>query len=135
MSARSPFVSQKGPERQERIEGNFGGALIAGKTSFSLSVDGLNAFDTPVIFVALPNGARRSELLPLRHPSTNWSMYGLMDYALTRDQTLRVSYDQGRNTQKNLGIGGSDLLERAYPAPSQYHELRAHGVGPLGRPT
>jgi len=135
MSARSPFVSQKGPERQERIEGNIGGTLIAGKSSFSLSVDGLNAFDTPVIFVALPNGVRRSELLPLRHPSTNWSMYGLMDYALTRDQTLRVSYDQGRNTQKNLGIGGSDLIERAYSAQSQYHELRAQVVGPFGRRT
>src|SRR5436190_4670206 len=76
MSARSPFVSQKGPERQERVEGNLGGTLIKGKSSFSLSVDGLNAFDTPVIFVALPGGVRRSELLPLRHPSTNWSMYG-----------------------------------------------------------
>ena len=135
MSARSPFVSQKGPERQESVEGNIGGTLIKGKSSFSLSVDGRNAFDTPIIFVALPNGARRSELLPLRRPSTNWSVYGLMDYALTRDQTLRVSYDQGSNTAKNLGIGGSDLIERAYSNESQDHEFRAQVVGPLGRRT
>ena len=135
MSARSPFVSQKGPERQESVEGNIGGTLIKGKSSFALSVDGRNAFDTPVIFVALPNGARRSELLPLRHPSRNWSVYGLMDYALTRDQTLRVSYDQGSNTQKNLGIGGSDLIERAYSTESQDHEFRAQVVGPFGRRT
>src|SRR5436190_17449690 len=109
MSARSPFVSQKGPERQESIEGNIGGTLIPGKSSFALSFDGRNAFDTPVIYVALPDGTRRSELLPLRHPFKNWSMYGLVDYALTRDQTLRVSYDQGSNRADNLGVGGSDL--------------------------
>jgi hypothetical protein len=135
LSARSPFVSQKGPERQESVEGNIGGTLIKGKSSFALSFDGRNAFDTPLIFVALPNGTRRSELLPLRHPSRNWSVYGLVDYALTRDQTLRVSYDQGSNTQRNLGVGGSDFIERAYSTESQDHEFRAQVVGPFGRRT
>ena len=114
LSARSPFVSEKGPERQATVEGNIGGTLIKGKSSFALSVEGRDAFDTPIIYVALPNGGRRSELLPLRHPTKDWSVYGLVDYALTRDQTLRVSYDQGRNSQGNLGVGGSDLIERAY---------------------
>ena len=31
LSARSPFVSEKGPERQERVEGNMGGTLIKEK--------------------------------------------------------------------------------------------------------
>jgi hypothetical protein len=135
MSARSPFLSEKGPERQESFEGNLGGTLIKGKSSFALSVEGRNAFDTPIVFVALPGGARRSELLDLRHPSTNWSVYGLIDYALTRDQTLRLSYDQGSNSQKNLGVGGSDLIERAYSTESRDHEFRAQVVGPLGRRT
>jgi hypothetical protein len=135
LSARSPFVSRKGPERQESIEGNIGGTLIKGKSSFALSVEGRNAFDTPIVFVALPGGARRSELVDLRHPSTNWSVYGLLDYALTRDQTLRVSYDQGSNTQKNLGVGGPDLIDRAYSTELRDHEFRAQVVGPLGRRT
>ena len=135
LSARSPFVSEKGPERQERIEGNMGGTLIKGKSSFALSVEGRNAFDTPVINVALPDGSQRSELLDMRRPSTDLSVYGLVDYALTRDQTLRFSYDYGRTTQDNLGVGGSDLKERAYSTTSQDHELRVQLVGPLGRRT
>ena len=135
LSARSPFVTEKGPERQETVEGNIGGTLIKGKSSFALSVEGRNAFDTPLIFVALPDGGQRSELLPLRHPTKNWSVYGLVDYALTRDQTLRISYDQGSNKQGNLGVGGSDLIERAYSTESQDYELRAQVVGPLGRRT
>src|SRR6185436_3374714 len=49
--------------------------------------------------------------------------------------TLRVSYDQGSNTQRNLGVGGSDLIERAYSTESQDHEFRAQVVGPFGRRT
>ena len=135
LSARSPFVSEKGPERQATVEGNVGGTLIKGKSSFAVSFDGRDAFDTPLIYVALPNGAQRSELLPLRHPTKDWSVYALVDYALTRDQTLRVSYDQGRDSQGNLGVGGSDLIERAYSTASQDYELRAQVVGPLGRRT
>jgi hypothetical protein len=135
LGARSPFVSEKGPERQNRVEGNIGGTLIKGKSSFALSVEGRNAFDTPIIYVALPSGGTRSELLTLRHPSTDWSVYGLVDYAVTRDQTLRLSYDHGRTTQKNLGVGGSDTIERASSSASHDNEFRAQLVGPLGRRT
>lgn len=135
LSARSPFVSEKGPERQQRVEGNVGGTLIKGKSSFALSVEGRSGFDTPAVYVALPDGSHRSELLDLRRPTSDWSVYGLVDYALTRDQTLRLSYDYGRTTQDNLGVGGSDLKERAYSTTAHDHEFRAQLVGPLGRRT
>jgi hypothetical protein len=135
LSARNPFVSEKGPERQGRVEGNVGGTLIQGKSSFALSVEGRDGFDTPAVYVALPDGSHRSELLDLRRPTSDWSVYGLVDYALTRDQTLRLSYDYGRTTQDNLGVGGSDLKERAYSTTAQDHEFRAQLVGPLGRRT
>ena len=135
LAARNPFVSEKGPERQESFEGNVGGTLVKGKSSFALSVEGRNAFDTPIAYVALPSGEHRSELLPLHRPTRNWTVYGLVDYALTRDQTLRLSYDQSSNTQGNLGVGGADLMERAYSNVSQDHEFRAQVVGPFGRRT
>src|SRR3954462_9490206 len=135
LSARSPFVAQKGPERQERIEGNIGGTLVKGKSSFALSVEGRNGFDTPSIYVALPDGSHRSELLNLRRPADDWSVYGLVDYALTKDQTLRVSFDHGQSSQENLGVGGFDLSERAYSNSNHDNELRMQVVGPLGRRT
>jgi hypothetical protein len=83
LSARNPFVAEKGPERQGRIEGNIGGTLVKGKSSFALSVEGRSGFDTPSVYVALPDGTQRSELLHLRRPADDWSVYGLVDYALT----------------------------------------------------
>lgn len=133
LSARNPFVAEKGPERQERLESNLGGTLVKGKSSFALSVEGRNGFDTPVVYVALPDGSRRSELLNLQHPSDDWSVYALVDYAVTRNQTLRLSYDYGRASAENLGVGGFDLTERAYSTSSHDHEIRAQLVGPLGR--
>jgi hypothetical protein len=135
LAARNPFVSEKGPERQASFEGHLGGTLVQGKASFAVSVEGRDAFDTPIVNVALPNGEQHAELLNLRRPSRNVSVYGLLDYALTRDQTLRLSYDQEHVRQENLGVGGSDLAERAYSNQSQDHEFRAQVVGPLGRRT
>ena len=135
LSARSPFVAEKGPERQERIEANIGGTLVKGKSSFALSVEGRNGFDTPSVYVALPDGSQRSALLNLRRPADDWSVYGLVDYALTKNQTLRVSFDHSQASQENLGVGGFDLTERAYSSSNHDNELRAQVVGPLGRRT
>ena len=135
LNARNPFTPTKGAERSQSYEGNIGGTLVKNKSSFSLSVEGRNAFDTPIINVALPTG-NRSEVLNIHRPNDNWSLYGLIDYALTRDQTLRLSYDQSNTTRKNLGLGGFDYLpERAYETASQDHEFRAQVVGPFGRRT
>jgi hypothetical protein len=133
LSARSPFVAEKGPERQGRLESNVGGTLVKGRSSFALSFEGRNGFDTPSVFVALPDGSQRSELLDLRHPASDWSVYGLVDYAVTKDQTLRVSFDHGQASQDNLGVGGYDLAERAYSTTNHDNELRLQLVGPLGR--
>jgi hypothetical protein len=135
LNARSPFTPTKGAERSQSYEGNIGGTLVRNKSSFSLSVESRSAFDTPIINVALPSG-NRSEVLNIHRPNDNWSLYGLIDYALTRDQTMRLSYDQSNTTRKNLGLGGFDYLpERAYDTASQDHEFRAQVVGPFGRRT
>ena len=134
LNARNPFTPTKGPERTQSYDGNIGGTLVRNKSSFSLSVETRNAFDTPNLNAALPGGTR-SEVINLRRPNDNYSIYGLVDYALTRDQTLRFSYDGSKTTRKNLGVGGYDLAERAFSTNSSDHELRLQVVGPLGRRT
>ena len=133
MSGRSPFTPMKGPERTQSYDGNVGGSLVRDKSSFSVSVGRRTSFDTPILNVALPGGGTRAEILNLRRRSESWSVFALFDYALTRDQTLRLSYDGARDSRRNLGIGGYDLEERAYANQSRDHELRAQIVGPLGR--
>lgn len=131
-TGRSPFTDVKGPERQQQYGTNFAGTLVKDRASFNISLNGATAFETPNLCVALPGG-RQCEALSLRQPRTNANVYAVMDYAVTKDQTLRVNYTQNDNTQSNLGIGGYDQAERAYSSEDHNHTLRLQEVGPLGR--
>jgi hypothetical protein len=132
LSARSPFVASKGPERNVRYGFGIGGGLIKNKTSFNVNVFGSNAFDTPNLNIALPGGTV-SEALTLRALHENVFVSGQMDYALTLDQTLRFGYNLSRFTNDNLGVGGYDDADRAFSNGSTQHNVRVQHYGPIGR--
>ncbi len=114
MSGRSPFTATKGPERMQNYGGGLSGPLLKNRSSFALNVNGGTSFDSPARFVYVPGVGARSELLGVRQPNDNMFLYGLFDYAITRDQTLRVGVNHSRFTAKNQGVGGNNEAERAY---------------------
>ena len=132
LAARNPFTPVKGPERTQNFGTNFGGSLIRNRASFSLSFNGTAAFQTPNLNASLPNGTV-STALNVRTPQDIHSVFGNFDYAVTKDQTLRVSYSQFDMTQLNLGVGAYDLPERGYSRAEHEHTLRLQEAGPLGR--
>src|SRR6476660_614118 len=52
MAAKSPFATSKPDEQSPGFGGNVGGALIQGRTSFSLNINGQNQYTTPNVNVA-----------------------------------------------------------------------------------
>ena len=132
MTGRSPFVERKGPERSQDYNFNLSGAIVPEKTSFSLSVGGNTAFDTPNLNVTDLSGTR-SEALSIRRPRNGMNASVTIDHALTLDQTLRFGFNQLQSSSSNLGIGDYDELERAYETESSNWGFRAQHVGPLGR--
>jgi hypothetical protein len=132
VTGRSPFTEVKGPERQQQFGTNFSGTLVKDRASFNLSLNGSASFDTPNLYVQTPAGLI-SEAMALRQPRTNSNVYAVLDYAVTKDQTLRLNYSQNDSKQSNLGIGGYNQAERAYSSEENFHTLRVQEVGPLGR--
>jgi len=132
LAARNPFTPTKGPERQQNYGTNFSGSLIKERASFNLSIEGSSAFDTPNLYAALPTGTV-SQALAIRAPRDNVFVYGSFDYAITKDQTLRIGYNQEDFTQHNLGVGAFDLPEHAYSNEDHSHTIRIQEAGPLGR--
>jgi hypothetical protein len=132
LSGRSPFVAIKGPEGSLNYGFGLGGALLKEKSSFNLNVFGSDAYDTPNLNVATPEGTR-SEALAIKTPRDNVFVNGQMDYAITLDQTLRFAYNLTRFDSDNLGVGGYDQIERAYSTGSRQHNLRVQHFGPVGR--
>src|SRR5262249_26270702 len=74
-----------------------------------------------------------STAIPLRAARNNTFINGSFDYAITRDQTLRIGYNRTRFENTNLGVGSYDLPERAYSTEDTNHNLRIQEAGPLGR--
>ena len=132
MASKSPFATGKPDEQTRNFGGNIGGALVQGKTSFSLNVNGQSSYTTPIVNVAGVNGTT-SQTLRLRSPREFQSVNGIVDHAMTKDQTLRLSYNFNRQALQNLGVGGYSLPERAYGGRQLNNNLRAQEAGPLGR--
>ena len=132
MTGKSPFVTTKGPERLQEAGFSIGGSLAAQKASFSLRFNGVTSFETPNINAALPTGTV-SQALTLRTPSKNGYINGLFDYAITKDQTLRLSFTEQDNDTDNVGVGAYDLPERAFSNRFANRSFRVQEVGPIGR--
>jgi hypothetical protein len=130
-SGRSPFTPVKGPERSQNYGSNFSGSLIKQRASFNVSVNGNTSYSTPNLYAALPTGTRSE--LTLRSPRDNVFLFGNFDYALTKDQTLRIGYNQEDSTERNLGVGAFDLPEHAHTNQEHGRTLRIQEAGPLGR--
>ncbi len=127
----NPFVEVKAPERTQNYDVNVGGAIVPNKSSFSLFVGGRQQFDTPVATYTTLEG-KQSQLLE-RRPNNGWNINGLFDYALTKEQMLRIGYSHNASERRNLGIGGFDLAERAYASDTRGQQLRVQHTGPIGR--
>jgi hypothetical protein len=132
LSARSPFVSAKGPENTARYGLGIGGGLIKNKSSFNLNIFGTDGYDTPNLNVARPDGTV-AEALNLKSQHGNLFVNGQMDYALTLDQTLRFGYNLTRFTNDNIGVGGYDEANRAFANENAQHNVRVQHYGPIGR--
>jgi hypothetical protein len=132
MSGRSPFIPTKGPERIQDYQTNIGGTLVRNKVGYSLSIGGVSAFETPNLNAALVGGTR-SEALSVRTPRDTLNGSGTLDWAVTKDQVLRMGYLRNSNSVENQGIGLYDLPERAFSTENTLHQFRLQEIGPLGR--
>jgi hypothetical protein len=132
MSARNAFTPTKGDEQEQQYGFNLGGGLIQNKASFFINVNGNSAYDTPNSSIARSTGTQ-FETLKQRVPREFVFVNGNFDWAATRDQTLRFSYNRGNFVNKNQGIGGYDEPERAFLSENTNNTFRAQEVGPLGR--
>ena len=132
MSGRSPFTLVRGPEQTQDYQFFLGGALIKDRLGYNLNVNSTTAFETPNINTALPTGIR-SEVLAVRMPREFTNVNLNVDYALTKDQVLRVGFNRNTLLQQNQGIGLYDEIERAFSTENTNYQFRLQEVGPLGR--
>jgi len=67
LAGQNPFTPTKGPERSQNYGTNVAGSLIKERASFNLSLNGSTSFETPSLYVSLPDGTH-AEALPIKSP-------------------------------------------------------------------
>jgi carboxypeptidase family protein len=132
LTGNSPFTPIKGPENMQAGVLAIGGTLAREKSSFSIVLQGNTSYTTPNLNIVRPSGPV-SQALNLRTPRNNVNVQGLLDYALTKDQTIRVSFNQLHNSADNLGVGAYDEPERAYSTTDTTTNVRIQHSGPFQR--
>ena len=121
------------PDSQNRNLGfNLGGTLVPEKASFSININGTNSYTQPSVKAAVPGGTI-SDVALFRSPRDSTGASGYLDWAVTKDQTIRMSFGGNRSKARNLGVGAYDLSTRAYGNESSGYNFMLQEVGPLGR--
>jgi hypothetical protein len=132
LSGTSPFVPVRGPEQNVNYGFGVGGTIVKDKSSFFLNAFGITAYDTPNVNAVVPAGTI-SRALNLTAPRDNLFVNGLLDYAVTLDQTLRFGYNLTHVMNDNLGVGGYNGPDRAYSTDTEVNTVRVQHFGPVGR--
>jgi hypothetical protein len=132
LDGKNPLVAARGPGQNRGFGGTLGGTLKKDRADFSISVNGSNNWSTPQLYAAT-SGGTQARNLDIRMPSVNTNVSGLLNYAVTKDQTIRLGFNASEGELKNRGIGQYELIERAYSTESRAWGVRFQEVGPLGR--
>jgi len=132
MDGENPLVNQTGPAQSWMYGVGLNGTLINERASFNVNFNGQDSYSTPVIYAATPIGQVATNT-PLRSLNDNYFYNGGIDYALTRDQVLRVNLQGSKFSSGNAGVGSYDLVGRAYSTEDTRFGLFAQQNGPIGR--
>ncbi len=103
LNARNAFSPERGAEQQQNYGFTLNGTLFKDRTSFSLTSNGTNSYDSQTIFAAVPGSTVAGAV---RRPTDRASFSARIDHALTRAFTLKATYQRSSTEIDNLGVGG-----------------------------
>lgn len=128
----NPLIGVKPPLQNERANVNYGQSLIKNRADFRIAFNQWNNTTEPTLYTQTPAGPV-AQVLNVQTPTTFEGGNVQFNYALTRNQTLKIWANMNTQTQSNLGVGGSDLPDHAYSTTNTSRNLRLQEAGPLGR--
>ena len=121
LNARNAFAPTLGDEQYRRFGFNLDGPIVKGRTSLAINVDGNANYDSQTINALTPSGTVSDSV---RRPNDDMSATVRVDHQLTPSQLMRVEFRAETSTRENLGVGDTDLYDRAYNRDTEEQRLR-----------
>ncbi len=130
LNARNAFAPIEAAEQQHNGTFTLNGSLIKNRTGFSLTTNGVSAYDSKTLNAITPD---RPVSGSIRRPADRANFSARIDHALSNSRALRASYQRSGSSSGNLGVGDYDLPSRAYTRDSAEDVFRLSVSGPVGR--
>jgi len=131
LDGKNPLVNQRPPGQNRNVGAGISGSLLQNRASFSLNVGAGDTSQVNPFYYYDAGGLVAGN--GIRAVNRNNSVGANIDYAVTRDQTIRFGINQFTNASDDSGVGGFNLLERAYSSRNSTSGFRLQEVGPVGR--
>ena len=131
---RNPLVGRRGPAQSLMYGVGLNGTLVSQRASFNINFNGTRQLlDAGASSRRRPRGQVSRQRRRSSSPRTTRSINGGIDYALTRDQVLRINFNGSKFSRGQHRHRHFDLIERAYSAEDSQFGLFLQQNGPLGR--
>jgi hypothetical protein len=132
LDGRNPLVDAVPPSQNRNGGVNLSGGLLKDRMSFNLNFNGANNFTVPVQ-AASATGGTAAQILGVKSRTINMSGNGGIDWAVTRNQTVRFSVGRYGYNNRDSGAGVYDAAERVYSTNTNEWYIQAGHTGPIGR--
>ena len=130
LNARNAFAQTQTPEQFRRFNVGLRGPIVRNRTSLRLNLDGNHSFDSTTIVALLPTGPLLDQV---KRPFDQTNVTFGIEHGFNTNHTMRLEYRHTDDTRTNLGVGETNLAERAFSRTSTEHQVRASGHSILGR--
>ena len=130
LNARNAFAPREAAEQQHNGTFTLYGSLIKDRTGFSLTTNGVNAYDSKTVNAMTPE---RNIAGSVRRPADRANFSARLDHAIDKSRAVRASYQRSGMRSENLGVGDFDLPGRAYARETSEDVFRLSLSGPVGR--
>jgi len=111
LNGRYPLSPDRADEQSKRGFWSIDGPIQKGKTSFSLSLMGFDAFDTATVNASGMAGPINQAV---RQPNSRVNFNARVEHQLTKTHTLRFEAQRLTDNTHNMGVSGLDLPSRAF---------------------
>jgi hypothetical protein len=130
LDGRNPIIDSRAAAQSRTVNSSIGGTLIPNKLGGSIFFYGNQGYSTPVQYASAGGGAV-SRTANLRTPNGLLEGGASLEYAVTRDQVLRLEAVHYGTNSDSLGAYDSD--DRAYSTKNGQSYVYGQLIGPIGR--
>ncbi len=129
LNARNPFALTKPPYQVRNLNTQFSGPLIQNRLSLRFRAQNNETENSDSIVAVTPNGMVNMATVS---PMTNRGFNAGGQWAITKNNSLNFSVNLNNNVRRNQGIGGFNLIERAFDSSSRNWEYQVRETAIIG---